>query len=361
MSGNDGNKQSGRPWISIIIPCYNAAAFLPETISSLEMLSTVSPGSFLVIFSDDGSTDGTPQFLEQLSVSFSFQTIRGAHSGVSHARNAALALVKTKYVLFLDADDKLHPRLVSLLRQAVRSNPDTVFWSRTRDLRFKDLPASDGVPAIRRVGMAYTRECQLRHLETHEFCCYLYRSDLILRHGLLFDERTAFLEDREFLWKYLCFCRSSVEIGASLYACRKHSASASQSRDICWDPSALLACRRIYFFLKNRNDPFASGIRSILFPRVMWTQLRRCARAARKDLFCRMYREYPAKSCMKRLLRYPDLRIRISALLFLIHPSLFYDAVKLHDNGFPVLRRHTADPVTRTGPLPAKRPSNESP
>ena len=91
------------PFFSIIIPTYNRAIILPDTIRSIEN-QTFSEWEIIII--DDGSTDNTKEIISKISekqnkVKYYFQT----NSERSAARNYGASLALGQYLLFLDSDD----------------------------------------------------------------------------------------------------------------------------------------------------------------------------------------------------------------------------------------------------------------
>lgn len=89
------------PAVSIIIPTYNAISYLPEAVQSVFQQSFTD---YELIIIDDGSTDGTAQWVSQLSNSC-VHLISQSNQGKSAARNAGIKAAQAKYVAFLDADD----------------------------------------------------------------------------------------------------------------------------------------------------------------------------------------------------------------------------------------------------------------
>src|SRR5262245_28086013 len=86
--------------ISVIIPCYNAAPFLGETLDSIRA-QTYSPLEVIVI--DDGSTDDSHVIAE--SFGHPVRVIRQANQGESIARNRGIDEAKGEWIALLDADD----------------------------------------------------------------------------------------------------------------------------------------------------------------------------------------------------------------------------------------------------------------
>lgn len=101
--------------ISIIIPCYNIAEYIEETLRSIKE-QTFS--DYEVILIDDGSTDNTFQvirnFIESIGVN-NFYLSTQQNQGVSSARIKGLSLAKGEWVMFVDGDDKLLPNALEAL------------------------------------------------------------------------------------------------------------------------------------------------------------------------------------------------------------------------------------------------------
>lgn len=90
------------PLVSVIIPTYNSARYLQETIQSV---LSQSWQNFEVIVVDDGSTDNTPEILRGIR-SDKIQYFRQDNSGgPSKPRNVGIRRARGKYVAFFDSDD----------------------------------------------------------------------------------------------------------------------------------------------------------------------------------------------------------------------------------------------------------------
>ena len=102
---------------AIIIPAYNAAAFLAEAIKSA--LVQTHPAAQVIVV-DDGSTDETATVAKEFGDAV--MLLRQPNAGVSAARNFGAAQTSADWLLFLDADDRLRPyALKTLLARAAES------------------------------------------------------------------------------------------------------------------------------------------------------------------------------------------------------------------------------------------------
>jgi glycosyltransferase involved in cell wall biosynthesis len=107
--------------ISVIMPCYNAAAFVEEAVNSV-MNQTYADFELLVV--DDGSTDGSIDILQQLAARHSphLNLILQHHLGPYPARNIGLKQAHGGLVAFLDADDYWSPDTLEKLAAALDVN-----------------------------------------------------------------------------------------------------------------------------------------------------------------------------------------------------------------------------------------------
>ena len=96
--------------VSVVIPSYNKAEFLKETMDSL-LCQTEK--DFEIIIVEDGSTDNSPKILAEYAKKDSrIKLIFQKNQGASIARNEGMKLASGEYLLFLDADDIFKPNLI---------------------------------------------------------------------------------------------------------------------------------------------------------------------------------------------------------------------------------------------------------
>jgi len=121
-AGNDFN-----PLVSIIVPAYNEALVIENTIRSL-LASEYSNYEIIVV--DDGSTDGTPDVARD----FGATVICQSNAGAGAARNAGLARSTGEIVHFMDSDDLASPNSYHVQAALIEAGSDIVYgpWMRTR-------------------------------------------------------------------------------------------------------------------------------------------------------------------------------------------------------------------------------------
>lgn len=111
-----------KPLFKIIVPVYNAAAYLDTCIQSLQ---SQSYSRWDAICIDDGSTDETAKILDRYaSEDKRIHVIHQENGGVGKARNAGLAMIspdKDTYVSFVDADDFVSPVMYSTIAEVIEN------------------------------------------------------------------------------------------------------------------------------------------------------------------------------------------------------------------------------------------------
>lgn len=108
------------PLVSIVIPTFNGAAYLHDSIESI--LKQDYPRLELIVL-DDGSSDETPQILEQFSGKFYWESHQ--NMGQSATLNKGWQHSKGEILAYLSADDLLTPSAVSQAVVYLQENPDT--------------------------------------------------------------------------------------------------------------------------------------------------------------------------------------------------------------------------------------------
>jgi glycosyltransferase involved in cell wall biosynthesis len=120
---------NAQPLISVIVPSWNAADFLPEALESIRA-QKYTPLEIIVV--DDGSTDHTPNLIQSWS---DVRHLRQVNQGPSAARNAGIEAARGELLAFLDADDLWTPDHLDRLLLPLLANPPAQFaWGASRVL-----------------------------------------------------------------------------------------------------------------------------------------------------------------------------------------------------------------------------------
>jgi hypothetical protein len=109
------------PTVSIIIPCYKQAHFLPVTLASVQS-QTLTDWECLIV--DDGSPDETETVAKTwLGKDVRFRYLRKENGGLSSARNFGIHYAKGHFVQFLDSDDVILPKKLQIQVEQLADGP----------------------------------------------------------------------------------------------------------------------------------------------------------------------------------------------------------------------------------------------
>jgi glycosyltransferase involved in cell wall biosynthesis len=212
--------------VSVIVPCFNAEAYLRGCLQSA--LAQTHDGHVEVIVADDGSTDES----RQIAASYSprVRAVRhpdGGNHGVAAARNLALRSAQHPITTFLDADDEWLPGHLSSLVGALERRPAT-------SMAFDDgyyLSPTGNAGGERRAPIDATPESLLLD------CCLspsgvAVRREVFNRIGY-FDESLRYCEDHD-LWLRIIERSPAVHVPAFGYLYRQHPQQLTKS-PVLWD------------------------------------------------------------------------------------------------------------------------------
>ncbi len=118
---------TGKPSVSIIIPCYKQAEYLPAAIDSA-LAQTYAPVEVIVV--NDGSPDDTEKVARGYGERIVY--VERANGGLSAARNTGIARARGSYLKFLDSDDHLHPEQIAWQMELLAGREDAVALTATR-------------------------------------------------------------------------------------------------------------------------------------------------------------------------------------------------------------------------------------
>ena len=210
------------PSISVIVPVYQAEAYLAGCIDSVKT-QTFSDWELLLI--DDGCTDGSPAICDRYAAEDDrIRVFHKSNGGVSTARNLGLKEARGEYIAFLDVDDRFVPRTLETLwclcRQAEADTAGCAHVNLQPDGgESTELLLPDGVydeQGIReRIVYPLLGDRLAQPVFNGFIWRYLFSADIIRSANIAFEG--AYLEDELFLMEYFCNARRLAVTEQPLY------------------------------------------------------------------------------------------------------------------------------------------------
>ncbi|MFL5341520.1 MAG: glycosyltransferase family 2 protein [Gemmataceae bacterium] len=215
----DSPPDNPAPLVSIIMPTYNRARFLPQ---ALESIRAQTLGDWELVVVDDGSTDDSGTLLAELSapvrqpVRYVYQENQGAYG----ARNTGLEQARGKYVAFFDSDDVWLPHHLKDCVEALEANSE-VDWvygaGRRVDLATGRVVSQHSFYVDGRPRPFLNLRCrtsgQLRIIEDPDVTCCM------IRHGLYSGLQNSVIR-RDVFSQYRFDCRYRNEAEDQLFVVR---------------------------------------------------------------------------------------------------------------------------------------------
>ena len=192
------------PMVSIVIPAFNEAARIGNTIQKVQQFLQRFPFPHELIIVDDGSVDDTPKIIERSRLSGVRSLRNETNHGKGYAVKQGVLAATGDYVLFSDADLSAPiEELEKLLDVALKENADVVIGSRAVDRSMIDVHQS----AVREsAGILFNLAVRLvLGLRIHDTQCgfKLFKRDRVLNifkkqttGGFGFDPELLFLAAR---------------------------------------------------------------------------------------------------------------------------------------------------------------------
>ena len=186
------------PEISVIIPCFNQAEYLKDSIGSI-LAQTFEDWECIII--NDGSTDNTEEIaLAYCSVDNRFVYVKKENGGPSSSKNVGIRQSKGNYIQLLDADDVIDKNKFEK-QLALLKNTSNNALSYCDYFTSKDSDLSESCPE-RYVNPRFkSKNYQLELIRNWELSlsipchCYLFKYQIFKEKNIFFDEKLMNHED----------------------------------------------------------------------------------------------------------------------------------------------------------------------
>ncbi|HLZ66863.1 MAG TPA: glycosyltransferase [Aliidongia sp.] len=180
------------PRVSVVMPIYNGAAFLAE---SIETVLAQTMADFELILVDDGSTDETARIIAAYAArDRRIVALAKANSGISDTLNQGLAVARADWIARLDSDDLMLPERLERQLAFVEANPDVIAAG-----SYYEIIDAAGRNRGSRMPLPRTREELAGFLAAREPLSFLHPSMIYRRRAALelggYEKQTEPAED----------------------------------------------------------------------------------------------------------------------------------------------------------------------
>lgn len=220
-------RKLSQPSISVILPVYNAAAYLQRAFDSLieQQITELE-----VVAVNDGSTDDSLAILRHLAAEHKVVIIDQSNQGQGYARNRAIERATGDYILFLDADDWLEPTaLPSLLAATGHNDVDVVHcgWRAGNTGHAAHRPSYRPSEIFAAAELRGSACDEFLRLPNYFSVNNLYRRNFLLEQQIRFGEGYIY-EDNEFMVAVANRAQLIRFVDESLYVINFHGESSTR-------------------------------------------------------------------------------------------------------------------------------------
>ena len=211
---------------SFIIPVYNCKEYLTACVESIR---AVGVEAYEILLINDGSTDGSGELCDALSVQYpEIRAIHQPNSGASAARNRGIRDAQGERLLFVDADDTLDSvSMKALLTDPRCAQADLVIYGmsfnfyRKGECYRKDSIYYDRDMLMTKPDWSEAFQVLFEHNSLSSSCTKIFKRDILRCHQLEMDTRLFLYEDLEFVLRYLQHCESIWNVPKAIYQYRQ--------------------------------------------------------------------------------------------------------------------------------------------
>ena len=272
-AGTRGNRAAQVPGVSVVVPVYDVAGFLPDCLNSI----LASPLADLeVIAVDDASPDSSGTILDQRAAAD--PRLRVVHldrtGGQGSARNLGLEIAKGDYVWFVDGDDSLVPGALTAVAAALAAGqPDVLLidWvSSYPGGRTEPNPGSALLGGVPPEGCTLEEQPWLINL-TMTSWSKLFRADFLRGLGASFAG--GIHEDIGVTCAALLSARMIGAVGQVCYRYRRERAGSAMATTSPRQLAVFESYRRVFELLDRRaadGHPVSDALRAAIFERAIW-------------------------------------------------------------------------------------------
>lgn len=243
--------------ISIVIPVYNAAVYLPDAMASLEQ-QTIGFAQLEILLVDDCSTDDSYAVAQGYAAQYPNVTALQTEKNSGHAgapRNLGLRHVHAPYLMFLDSDDTLALQACEALHEtAEREAADCVTgYYRETDEILRPIEEKNHVCREESKRVYHLPQDLLAAMDVNFlFCCKIYRTAIVKENDIEFLADNN-MEDVFYLLKYLQCSEKLVYIDQCIVNYRMIPTSISHGVNAAYISERGDNYRKIYEIYKDMN------------------------------------------------------------------------------------------------------------
>lgn len=317
--------------VTIVMPVYGVENYIEE---SLKSIIGQKQTEIQLILVDDGSKDNSIRIAKQVlenNGKIDYIIIAQDNAGLPAARNKGFEYAEGEYVCFIDSDDCISPNhLMNLVNALDITRLDVGFaefentYQKTGRMGTADKRSNYEVIERDNLLMDYMR----RKLKIHA-CALLMRRDFLVANKILFNPQLKYAEDYEFMWRMFPVTKKVVHIKDCTYKYLQRENSIMRAQSI--DKVVLASQVFDDSFSKMIKDyPEMGKMVSLAPDRVCFAYAHAFAQQSDFAAYSELLDRLKYRDRFKKLMLFPDTKVKILAFATLLSKRLSFCIIKLH-------------------------------
>ena len=317
--------------VTIVMPVYGVENYIEESLKSI--IGQKQEGIQLILV-DDGSKDNSMYVAKQTlgnNGKIDYRIVTQDNAGLPSARNKGFEYVEGEYVCFIDSDDCISQNhLLNLVNALDTTKLNVAFaefentYQRTGRMGTPDKCGNYEVIERNNLLLDYMK----RKLKIHA-CALLMRYDFLIANNLLFNPRLKYAEDYEFMWRLFPATEKVVHVKDCTYKYLQRENSIMRAQSI--DKVVLAA--QIFddsFDKMIKEYPELQKIVSLAPDRVCFAYAHAFAQQSDFSSYKELLEKLDYRNRFKKLMVFPDIKVKILAFATLLSKRLSFCIIKLH-------------------------------
>jgi glycosyltransferase involved in cell wall biosynthesis len=311
------------PKISVIMPIFQVEDYIENAVQSV---CTQTFDDFEIILVNDGTKDQSIEKAETIlkKYNINWNVINQENAGVSSARNTGIKNAIGEFVICIDPDDVIHKDCLARLYEACLNNKTVMSFCNfkyvTNDHLFDFTPVSENIVIYNNSALF---DAFLFRKTIVISPAILIKRSFIIEKLLLYDEKMIFSEDVHFIWRLIMAVDKIAFVDAVLYNyfIRKNSTMTASSVEKIYNGY-------VNFKLLDQNVLYSNqkafqNYRLVL-PRWVIGALNSGCKMLEFKEFKELAYKISYRKYLKKLICFPDVRVKVLVILLFVNLRLFY-------------------------------------
>ncbi len=316
--------------VSVIVPVYNVSNYIEISLLSI---CKQNFDNYEIIIVNDGTKDDSAEIAKNIlekECHCDYRIINQENKGLPGARNTGLKNAEGKYVVFVDSDDVITEDFLSSLYNCCEKDDLSAAFAEYEITRMDNRDGRDfsnnGIEILTRDQLLYVN--MLRSVKIH-LCAVMMKRQFLLDNNLWFNESLRYGEEVDYTWRMYPLLDRIAHVKSKMYKylVRENSLMTNQNID------------RVVFLLKTMNinitkwfnaNPEDADKFRWAESKIYFEKMHAFAQQSEYETFRSLLNQTNYIQKMQMLTDFPDIKIRILALIMRKAPKIFWRIFQIH-------------------------------